>query len=172
MAQIWIDRSGKRFNPPSHITIDGIQYTHPITSRAEVVAHFGLQQIEDSKFYTVPENPELYYRTECELPPYVQYSLMAQEQIEQGYITKVTSALEAYYDSVAAVKNYDNRLTCALRAGMVGSPFQHEGVVFGVWMDNCNSYAYSQLAAVKEGKRSIPTPEELIAELPAPPWLL
>lgn len=82
---------------------------------------------------------------------------------------ELTLALENYYDQVAQVKKYDNRLTCALRAGYAG-PFQSEGIQFAIWMDTCNEAAYTIMDAVLAGNRGIPTAEQLISELPTPPW--
>lgn len=84
-------------------------------------------------------------------------------------IAAITRDLEAYYDTVAQRRRYDNRLTCALRAGYPG-PFQTEGQTFAVWMDNCNAYAYQVMADVQAGKRGIPTSSQLIAEFPAAPF--
>lgn len=83
------------------------------------------------------------------------------EQVVAGYVV----ALERHYDAVAQSWGYDNRLTCALRAGYAG-PYQAEGVAFAVWMDNCNFYAYEQLDLVQSGDRETPTTEELVSELP------
>jgi hypothetical protein len=83
------------------------------------------------------------------------------EQIIDGYV----AALERHYDAVAQSWGYDNRLTCALRAGYAG-PYQAEGVAFAVWMDNCNMYAFEQLGLVQSGERPAPTVGELLAELP------
>jgi len=85
--------------------------------------------------------------------------------ITEAYV----EALEAHYDQVAKVKNYDNRFTCTLRAGYAG-PFQQEGTDFALWMDNCNLYAYQEMGKVQAGTRPAPTPEELVAELPVAPW--
>lgn len=84
-------------------------------------------------------------------------------------IAELTASLEDHYDLVARAKQYDNRLTCALRAGYAG-PFQAEGTAFAVWMDNCNAYAYEVLADCLSGARGIPTAEELIAEMPDLVW--
>ena len=90
---------------------------------------------------------------------------------KQQIINNLTRELEHYYDTVAQRKNYDSRLTCALRAGLTGSPFQQEGITFGVWMDTCNQYGYTVMNACLSGERAnIPTGEELIAELPVAPW--
>jgi hypothetical protein len=88
-----------------------------------------------------------------------------QAQREAEYIT----ALEAHYDAKAREKRYDNRYTCALRAGYAG-PFQAEGTAFAVWMDNCNALAYQILAEVLDNERETPTIDELIAEMPIMVW--
>lgn len=87
------------------------------------------------------------------------------EQIIAGYVT----AMEAHYDAVAKAKGYDNRYTCALRAGYSGQ-FQSEGVAFAQWMDACNAYAYQELAKIQNAERTIPTVPGFISELPATPW--
>lgn len=84
-------------------------------------------------------------------------------------LSEFISVMEAHYDTVAQEKHYDNRFTCALRAGYAG-PFQTEGQLFAVWMDECNAYGYLQMAKVQNGERTMPTVAELLAELPAAPW--
>ncbi|MGE3550987.1 MAG: hypothetical protein AB7I29_13950 [Geobacter sp.] len=84
-------------------------------------------------------------------------------------IKELTDTLEAHYDAKAREKRYDNRLTCALRAGYVG-PFQAEGIAFAQWMDNCNAYGYQVLADCLRGTRTTPTEAELLAELPVMVW--
>ncbi len=84
-------------------------------------------------------------------------------------VSELTAALESHYDAAAQQRSYDNRFTCALRAGYLG-PFQSEGVSFAVWMDTCNAYAYTVMAAVQAGTRLVPTTTELISELPVLVW--
>lgn len=80
------------------------------------------------------------------------------------------AALVAHLDQVARERRYDNRITCALRAGYPG-PFQAEGQAFAAWMDGCNALAYQLLAEVMSGKRPMPTdPQALIDLLPAMEW--
>ena len=88
-----------------------------------------------------------------------------QTQLLQQFI----AAMEHHYDLVAKRRQYDNRLTCALRAGYPG-PFQAEGQAFAVWMDTCNAYGYEQMDKVLNGQRPMPTVPALIAELPVAPW--
>jgi len=84
-------------------------------------------------------------------------------------VADLTSALERHYDAMARARRYDNQFTCALRAGYVG-PFQVEGIAFAQWMDTCNAYGYQVMADCLAGQRTIPTEDQLIAELPPMVW--
>ena len=80
------------------------------------------------------------------------------------------SALTAHLDNTARSRKYDNRVTCALRAGYPG-PFQAEGQAFAQWMDACNAFAYQLLAEVEAGNTPAPqTVEEFISSLPVISW--
>ena len=80
------------------------------------------------------------------------------------------AALVAHMDATARQRRYDNRLTCALRAGYPG-PFQSEGIAFAGWMDQCNALAYQLLAEVVAGTRPLPeSPQALIDLLPVMIW--
>lgn len=80
------------------------------------------------------------------------------------------SALDAHLDAKAQERRYDNRITCALRAGFTG-PFQAEGIAFAQWMDACNAYAYQLLADVQAGVRQPPANvEAFVEELPDLVW--
>ena len=79
------------------------------------------------------------------------------------------AALEAMYDAKAHERRYDNRYTCALRAGYAG-PFQAEAQAFALWMDQCNAQAYQVLEQVQRGKENAPTIAGLLAMMPALIW--
>lgn len=80
------------------------------------------------------------------------------------------AALVAHLDATARQRRYDNRVTCALRAGYPG-PFQAEGIAFASWMDQCNALAYQLLAEVVAGTRPMPeSPQALIDLMPAMEW--
>lgn len=80
------------------------------------------------------------------------------------------AALVAHLDATARERRYDNRITCALRAGYPG-PFQAEGIAFASWMDQCNALAYQLLAEVVAGTRPMPdSPQALIDLMPAMEW--
>jgi hypothetical protein len=78
-------------------------------------------------------------------------------------------ALDSHFDLVAQSRKYNNRYTCALRAGYAG-PFQSEGRSFALWMDSCNAKAYLELDLVMSGRQEAPTIDELIAGLPVIDW--
>ena len=88
----------------------------------------------------------------------------------QERIAAFGSALDAHLDTTAQQRRYDNRLTCALRAGYPG-PFQAEGIAFAGWMDQCSALAYQLLAEVMQGTRPMPdSPQALIDLLPVMVW--
>lgn len=91
------------------------------------------------------------------------------EQIFAMVESDYTARLEQHYDAVARQRRYDNRITCALRAGYAG-PFQSEGQAFAQWMDACNAQGYEIMAEVAAGERELPTFEDVMAELPAMVW--
>lgn len=79
-------------------------------------------------------------------------------------------ALTSHLDSVAQERRYDNRITCALRAGFVGA-FQAEGQAFATWMDTCNVIAYQTLADVKSKVIAAPiSTEDFLSSLPKMVW--
>lgn len=85
-------------------------------------------------------------------------------------IADFDAALTAHLDATAQARQYDNRITCALRAGYPG-PFQAEGKAFAVWMDACNYTAYTLMQEVQAGTRPMPTTTQaLIDALPPMVW--
>lgn len=84
-------------------------------------------------------------------------------------IASYEAALDAHLDAKASERRYNDRFTCALRAGFQG-PYQAEGLAFAQWMDACNAYAFAQIALIESGQRKMPTVEDFIAELPPLQW--
>jgi len=90
---------------------------------------------------------------------------MSEEEIVAPYM----EAMDELFDSTAKSRRYDNRVTCALRAGYPG-PFQAEGLAFAQWMDACNATGYAIMAEVREGLREIPTIQGFLDLLPTMEW--
>jgi hypothetical protein len=85
-------------------------------------------------------------------------------------VDEIVAAMEALFDTTAQSRRYDNRITCALRAGYAG-PFQAEGLAFASWMDSCNAAAYQMLAQVQAGTMVMPaTTATALALLPEMVW--
>ena len=92
---------------------------------------------------------------------------LPQEVLDQREQSPYKDALSTHLQKGADLRGYDSIHTASSRGGMPDSPFQPEGAVYAKWMDDCNGYCYTQLRMIKDGSRTdIPTPEELIAELP------
>lgn len=85
-------------------------------------------------------------------------------------VQQFDQALTSYLDVTAQARRYDNRITCALRAGYTG-PFQAEGQAFATWMDGCNALAYQWLAEIEAGTRPMfASTDEFISALPEMVW--
>lgn len=123
----------------------------------EIVPRFQEYTTEDGVVHTVEEQIAIAQQ-------------VADQQKQQQLIAQYSFALEQHLDVTAQSKRYDNRNTCALRAGYDG-PFRAEGTAFATWMDTCNALAYTILAECMAGTREIPaTPADFIALLPAISW--
>lgn len=95
---------------------------------------------------------------------------LPKEVIEKNLTEEYNKQVEQYMDKVAQAKGYDDRRSCALRAGFEG-PFKEEGQAFAVWMDTCFAELYNFLQEVKAGVKPIPNNfEEVKAILPVAPW--
>jgi hypothetical protein len=87
----------------------------------------------------------------------------------QELLKSIEQAIEKHLDEVAQSKKYDNRDSCRLYAGYV-NPFQAEAIAFGQWVSACWVDSNQTQADIANGLRTIPTPEEYIAELPTMGW--
>lgn len=129
------------------------QYTSPENTVVHVFDEDGISRMS-MLASAVPDGAEI-------LP----YTQTLAEQI-----AAFDAALVAHLDATARERRYDNRVTCALRAGYPG-PFQAEGIAFASWMDQCNALAYQLLAEVVAGTRPMPdSPQALIDLMPAMVW--
>ena len=87
----------------------------------------------------------------------------------QELLKAIEQAIEKHMDEVAQSKRYDNRDSCRLYAGYV-NPFQAEAIAFGQWVAQCWVASNQAQADIANGLRTIPTPEEAVAELPVMVW--
>jgi hypothetical protein len=152
-------------NTVEHINVIRQQFPNTSIPEGGDVSHLGYVLL-----ITTQKPDALPWHTVVEAAPVNNVQTWQQVPMTTPEIQAVfVAAMEAHFDSKAQEKKYDNRLTCALRAGYAG-PFQAEGQAFAVWMDTCNAYGYSEMEKVLAGQRPMPTPDELIAEFPVLTW--
>lgn len=91
------------------------------------------------------------------------------DAVQARLLKRYDKALTDFLDREAQSRRYDNRVTCALRAGYPG-PFQAEGIAYATWMDDCNAKGYQIMGDVVAGTRPLPTVDAFLAEMPAMVW--
>ena len=86
---------------------------------------------------------------------------------EKQLIEKFRSIIQGHLDEAAVQVGYDDIKTAVTYADEPSVPkFEAEGKALRAWRSIVWAYGYEQIAAVQSGERGLPTPEQLIAELP------
>lgn len=98
----------------------------------------------------------------------------AEEQLAWDLVVskgRLGSALQEHMDSAARSRGYDDIQSAVTYAEETAvAQFQAEGLALRAWRSLVWAYAYSVMASVEEGSRAVPSPAELIAELPTLVW--
>jgi hypothetical protein len=81
-------------------------------------------------------------------------------------VAVLEAAVQAHLDQQAQAKGYDN-IVSACSYAATPNAFQAESISFLNWRAACWSYCYTLEAEVQAGTAQIPTPDALIAALPA-----
>ena len=79
-------------------------------------------------------------------------------------------AVQAALDTKARERNYEGILSLCTYANSENVTFKAEGKAGVVWRDTAWDYCYKTLDNVQKGKRTQPTIEAFIAELPKMDW--
>lgn len=82
----------------------------------------------------------------------------------------LTDGVQAFMDSTAQTRGYDNIHTACSYAYSTDAIFAKEGKACLEWRDKVWRTCYDILAQVIGGLREVPTLEEVLAELPAFNW--
>lgn len=98
---------------------------------------------------------------------YIEDSQPARSHAEK--FKAIERRIEKHMDEVAQADGWDDRKSISLRAGYAG-PWQAKGIKFAQWMDDCWMVAIQAQNDVVAGKRTIPTPDEAVLELPVMVW--
>ena len=88
------------------------------------------------------------------------------EQIQREMVATV----QKHLDATAKTRGYDGILSLATYATSTNPTFAAEGQAGVQWRDAVWAYCYQVLDDVQAQTRTIPTPAELIAELPVMVW--
>lgn len=88
------------------------------------------------------------------------------EPTDEDIQEQLTQKVQAYLDAEAKALNYDSCLSVCSYVETGVSKFDDEGKAFRAWRSAVWAKGYEIVAAVKAGTRTVPTEEELFAELP------
>ena len=83
---------------------------------------------------------------------------------------RLINAVQFHLDKTAQTRNYDGILSLCSYATSTNTQFKTEGQAGVQWRDDCWAHCYQVMADVQAQTRTIPTPAELVAELPAMTW--
>ena len=97
-------------------------------------------------------------------------SILEAELTEANIQKVLTNAVQAYMDTIAQTRGYDNIHTACSYANSTDETFKAEGTACLAWRDSVWRKCYTILDEVKAGTREIPTLEEVIAEFPVLVW--
>jgi hypothetical protein len=87
-----------------------------------------------------------------------------------GMLAITTDAITAHFDQVAKQREYDSLLTIDTYKGSNVPKWAAEHAAFFAWRDQCWLIAYQIQADVAAGLRPVPTPDQVISELPVLVW--
>lgn len=80
------------------------------------------------------------------------------------------NAIQAHTDATAQSRGYADGVALAGYALSTVPAWASEAQAFVAWRDHAWVFAYTELAKVQSGQRSVPTITELLAELPPINW--
>lgn len=98
------------------------------------------------------------------------------EYIESNYIDidlvklGIINAVQELLDNTAKSRGYDGVVSLCTYANSTIPKFKAEGQAGVDWRDQCWAKCYEIMGEVQAGTRSIPTPDQVLLELPSILW--
>lgn len=131
----------------------------------------GLTELSAEDADKILREGHLWRYQEGVLVPYIKpINIILQEQ-QDAIMKRLVGAVQNHLDSVARLRNYDGILSLCSYATSTDVTFSVEGQAGVAWRDACWRHCYQTLSDVQNDIRSIPTPDELVAELPTISWI-
>jgi hypothetical protein len=87
-----------------------------------------------------------------------------------GSLAVTSDAIKGHFDFIARQREYDNLLSIDTYKDSNVPQWAAEHAAFFAWRDQCWLIAYQIQADVQAGLRPVPTPEQVISELPILVW--
>ncbi len=87
-----------------------------------------------------------------------------------GSVAVTSDAINAHFDVIARQRQYNSLLTIDTYKGSNVPQWAAEHAAYFAWRDQCWLIAYQIQADVAAGLRPVPTPEQVISELPILVW--
>ena len=83
---------------------------------------------------------------------------------------ELLAAVQQHLDATVRTRGYDSMLSCCSYVSSTDPTFSAEALDAAAWRDAVWRYCYDAQDDYTAGTRPVPTPDELIAELPALVW--
>lgn len=82
----------------------------------------------------------------------------------------IEKAIDTHILKIAQAKGYNSTESCLSYLGDNNTTWANEAQAFKNWRSQCWEYVIAEQAKIDTGTRTLPTPQEAIAELPAMTW--
>lgn len=82
----------------------------------------------------------------------------------------IENAIDLHITKTAQEKGYNSTESCLTYLGDTNTNWANEAQAFKSWRSQCWEYVIAEQAKIDAGTRTIPTPQEAVAELPVMIW--
>lgn len=123
---------------------------------------------DDIFIENAPDIPELFNTIQLsnDSLSWVELNQIALDDAERAKkLTAIESAIDAHILSTANLKGYNSTESCLSYVGDSNVQWNAEAVAFKTWRTQCWEYVIQEQAKIELGTRTVPTPEEAIAEI-------
>lgn len=168
--RICVDKDGNRFNELGHFQYGDLNIAGNVMDFPNIVEELGLHfiEVEDVPPEGYKADPEFYIRDEnLKAAPYIAYTLRDLPAIYSIRRQQVDSAIEELIDTTAKSFGFKHIESAVGYADEPSVPeYQRAGKALRAWRSLTNWKAQTIANDVMEGKRELPSVEQVMSELP------